>query len=59
LLAPGVLHRLLQWATLVSKDGKKGSNLWVVRRANTSVNTIKKALLHTDSWTVAMEAGNR
>jgi len=44
---------------LVSKDGKKGSNLWVVRRANTSVNTIKKALLHIDSWTVDMEAGIR
>lgn len=44
---------------MVSKDGEKGSNLWVVRRANNSASTIKKALLHNDSWTVAMEAGIR
>jgi len=31
---PG-LQRSLQWATLVSKDGKKGSNLCSVRHANT------------------------
>jgi len=40
-----------------SKDGKKGSNLCLVRFTNTLAISTKKVLPHDDSWTVAMEAG--
>jgi hypothetical protein len=58
-VAGSTLHRLLQWATLVSKDGKKGSNLWAVRRTNDMAMMNQKVSPHDDSWTVAMEAGIR
>jgi len=39
------------------QDGKKGSNLCAVRLSKSPTLTSEKALLHDDSWAVAMEAG--